>query len=142
VSNDLGRVVSVHAKPWWGYGVGAVAFLALLVCADRLLGAISDIVFYVPVPVALAVLALRAKRTRVIVRERGFEWFHDDRCERVRWNEIARVEQPSALVVTLRDRAPLAISTQLVGFPELRDALANRRPTPATMPQARLHRTG
>jgi hypothetical protein len=138
VSSDLGRVVSVHAKPWWGYVVGAVAFLGLLVWADLLLGSISDIVFYVPVPVALAVLALRANRTRVIVRECGFEWFHDDRCER---DEIVRVEQPSALVVTLRDRAPLAISTQLVGFPELRDALANRRPTPATMPQARLHRS-
>jgi hypothetical protein len=145
VHDELGLVVSVHGKPWRGTAaVSVVTFAALLGIVALLGGGIGIMMgVYAILPIGLMVVAVGARRTRVVVHEHGFAWHHDGTCRRVRWQDIRASEPrplrtPMYLAVDVGRTPPLMLPAALDQFATLREAIEQRRPTPPTLPVARL----
>jgi hypothetical protein len=132
VNEDLGRVVSVHRKPWRGNVFATLFLLAIAGFVLWLLGteAMWLSAFYVTL--------------RVVVREDGFEWYHSGVCQRLRWNEIRGIEhRPSManvmfLAIDADHQPQLVLPALLRDFRSLREAVENRRPTMQPLPVAKL----
>jgi hypothetical protein len=145
VHDELGLVVSVHGKPWRATAAAsALTFAALLGLIALLGGGIGIMIgIYAILPIGLMMVAVGARGTRVVVHEHGFAWHHDGACRRVRWQDIRGCEQrptraPMYLAVDAGTAPPLMLPAALEQFASLRDAIEHRRPTPPTLPGARL----
>nr|HEX4312672.1 hypothetical protein [Kofleriaceae bacterium] len=146
MNEDLGRVVSVHRKPWRGNVFATLFLLAIAGFVLWLLGteAMWLSAFYVTLPIIFVVAVVGARRTRVVVREDGFEWYHSGVCQRLRWNEIRGIEhRPSManvmfLAIDADHQPQLVLPALLRDFRSLREAVENRRPTMQPLPVAKL----
>jgi hypothetical protein len=145
VHDELGLVVSVHGKPWRATAVASViTFAAVLAIVAALGGGIGIMMgVYAILPIGLMMVAVGARRTRVVVHEHGFAWHHDGACRRVRWKDIRASEPrpsrtPMYLAVDVGTAPQLMLPAALDRFDTLRDAIEHRRPTPPTLPVARL----
>lgn len=146
MNEDLGRVVSTHRKPWLGNAIAALFLCGIAALVVWFLGSDASwlAAFYLLLPAVFVAGVIGARRTRVVVRELGFEWYQLGQCQRARWDEIGAFEhRPSLanvmfLAVDVPHQPQIVLPSTLRDFRGLREAIENRRPTMQPLPVAKL----
>lgn len=147
--SDLGVELGVHRKAWRGniYAaviIGCVALVLAVIGRDardvQTLAAICG-----AATVLLVASGMHARRTRVVMHERGFAWHRESMCDEVAWSEIASVDgKPTAnypvwIAVELTSGKVLVIPQHVERFEELCTKLGMRAPVVAAkLPVARV----